>query len=42
MPEIQDMLQREPKTMPDPSQREGFIARSIEQQTAKLPSDVFL
>lgn len=39
---MQDMLQREPKTSPDPSQREGFIARSIEQQTAKLPSDVFL
>jgi hypothetical protein len=42
MPELQDMVQRQPKTTPDPSQREGFIARSIEQQTAKLPSDVFL
>jgi hypothetical protein len=39
---MQDILQREPKTSPDASQREGFIARSIEQQTAKLPSDVFL
>src|SRR5581483_6287853 len=39
---MQDLLQREPKTSPEPSQREGFIARSIEQQTAKLPSDVFL
>jgi hypothetical protein len=39
---MQDILQREPKTSPDPSQREGAIARSIEQQTAKIPSDVFL
>src|SRR3954451_14088496 len=39
---MQDILQREPKTSPDPSQREGFIARSIEQQTSKLPSDTFL
>jgi hypothetical protein len=42
MPDMQDVIQREPKTSPDSSQREGFIARSIEQQTAKLPSDVFL
>jgi hypothetical protein len=39
---MQDVLQREPKTTPEPTQREGFIARSIEQQTAKLPSDTFL
>lgn len=39
---MQDILQREPKTSPDASQREGPLARSIEQQTAKLPSDVFL
>ena len=39
---MQDILQREPKTSPDATQREGFIARSIEQQTAKLPSDAFL
>ena len=31
-----------PKTQPQPQHREGPIARSIEQQTAKLPSDVFL
>jgi hypothetical protein len=39
---MQDILQREPKMTPDPSQREGFLARSIEQQTSKLPSDTFL
>jgi hypothetical protein len=39
---MQDIIEREPKTNPDPSQREGSIARTIEQQTAKLPSDVFL
>jgi hypothetical protein len=39
---MQDIVQREPKTSPESSQREGFIARSIEQQTAKLPSDTFL
>ena len=27
---------------PKPAHREGTLARSIEQQTAKLPSDVFL
>jgi hypothetical protein len=27
---------------PKPEHREGHIARSIEQQTAKLPSDLFL
>ena len=39
---MQDIIEREPKTAPDASQREGAIARTIEQQTAKLPSDVFL
>jgi hypothetical protein len=39
---MQDILQREPKTSPDPSHREGSVARTIEQQTAKIPSDVFL
>jgi hypothetical protein len=39
---MQDIIEREPKTTPDPSQREGSVARTIEQQTAKLPSDVFL
>jgi hypothetical protein len=35
-------VQREPRTEPAPEHREGVVARSIEQQTAKLPSDVFL
>ena len=39
---MQDIIEREPKTTPDTSQREGGVARTIEQQTAKLPSDVFL
>ena len=39
---MQDVLDRAPKTSPDPSHREGSIARTIEQQTAKLPSDTFL
>ena len=39
---MQDIYQPEPKTSPDASQREGRLARSIEQQTAKLPSDTFL
>src|SRR5688572_17944866 len=32
----------EPKSMPRTEHREGPIARAIEQQTAKLPSDAFL
>ena len=39
---MQDVLEREPKTQPSPEHREGVAARTIEQQTAKLPSDVFL
>lgn len=39
---MQDLLDREPKTEPRPEHREGSVARSIEQQTAKLPSDTFL
>ena len=39
---MQDILDREPKTTPKAAQREGPIARTIEQQTAKLPSDTFL
>ncbi|MDP9053755.1 MAG: hypothetical protein M3N93_05555 [Acidobacteriota bacterium] len=39
---MQDILEREPKTRPTHEQREGPVARSIEQQTAKLPSDTFL
>lgn len=32
----------EPMSMPRPEHREGPLARAIEQQTAKLPSDAFL
>ncbi len=39
---MENVLEREPRTMPDVQHREGTIARSIEQQTAKLPSDTFL
>ena len=39
---MQDVLDREPKTQPKASQKEGPVARTIEQQTAKLPSDTFL
>jgi hypothetical protein len=31
-----------PETTPKPEHREGRIARTIEQTTAKLPSDTFL
>ncbi len=31
-----------PETAPHVEHREGTIARTIEQQTAKLPSDTFL
>lgn len=37
-----DVMEREPKTSPRVEHREGPVARSIEQQTAKLPSDLFL
>ena len=30
------------RTITPPDQSEGVVARSIEQQTAKLPSDTFL
>jgi hypothetical protein len=32
----------QPQTQPRPQHREGSIARRIEQQTARLPSDTFL
>ena len=31
-----------PRTRPNAQHREGEVARSIEQQTAKIPSDAFL
>jgi hypothetical protein len=39
---MEDLIEREPKSEPQASHREGTIARSIEQQTAKLPSETFL
>jgi len=36
------MMDREPKSMPRPEHREGILARSIEQQTARIPSDAWL
>lgn len=40
MPE--NLVHNNPETEPRTQHREGPIARSIEQQTAKLPSDFFL
>jgi hypothetical protein len=40
--EYRDPLAAEPRPGPREEHREGPVARSIEQQTAKLPSDVFL
>ncbi len=39
---IDDVLHSNPETAPRIERREGRLARTIEQQTAKLPSDVFL
>jgi hypothetical protein len=38
----ENFVHTNPETEPRKQHREGPIARSIEQQTAKLPSDVFL
>ena len=37
-----EMMENEPRNQPRMDHREGRIARSIEQQTARLPSDMFL
>jgi hypothetical protein len=37
-----EYLDSDPKARPRPEHREGSVARAIEQQTAKLPSDMFL
>lgn len=39
---MQQILENEPQTTPKVSHREGSVARTIEQQTAKVPSDAFL
>lgn len=36
------VVEDQPRTQPRVEHREGKIARTIEQQTAKLPSDTFL
>lgn len=38
----EDLMSAEPRTDAREEHREGPVARSIEQQTAKLPSDLFL
>lgn len=40
--EAGNYMHREPLSMPRPEHREGPIARSIEQQTARIPSDAWL
>jgi hypothetical protein len=40
--EYSDLVAKEPSTSPRHDHREGPVARSIEQQTAKLPSDTWL
>ena len=39
---MENVLQSDPQSTPSYSHREGSVARTIEQQTAKIPSDVFL
>jgi hypothetical protein len=39
---LENTVTDEPRNRPSREHREGKIARSIEQQTAKLPSDTFL
>jgi hypothetical protein len=40
--QYEDLAETEPQSEPREEHREGTVARSIEQQTAKLPSDWFL
>lgn len=42
MDHIEHEMHTQPESHPKPEHREGPIARTIEQQTAKLPSDTFL
>lgn len=39
---MENVVANDVRTSPREEHREGKVARSIEQQTAKLPSDVFL
>lgn len=38
----EDLAKKDPEPVARQEHREGAVARSIEQQTAKLPSDLFL
>jgi hypothetical protein len=42
MERVNTMMDTDPKSMPRMEHREGRIARTLEQQTAKLPSDAWL
>ena len=42
MVDYKNLATTEPQTEARPEHREGIVARSIEMQTAKLPSDVWL
>ena len=39
---MEHVLEKQPQTSPSYEHREGSVARTIEQQTAKIPSDIFL
>ena len=39
---MSDRMSTEPERMPRADHREGMVARTIEQQTARMPSDWFL
>ena len=39
---MENVVANDARTAPREEHREGKVARSIEQQTAKVPSDVFL
>jgi hypothetical protein len=39
---LEHPIEDAPRTRPKVQHREGKVARSIEQQTAKIPSDAFL
>jgi hypothetical protein len=40
--QINQMMENDPRSMPRMEHREGRIARSLEQQTARIPSDAWL
>jgi len=40
--QYEDLVMSDTESSPREEHREGQVARSIEQQTAKLPSDLFL